>query len=756
MLYLSLDLRVSDWDPTSRDMLAEVLQSPAGEVPPQRVRLDIEPEAQGERLLYAEDNAQRLGQLLWQNVFADGIRDAWGRSYQCAIDRRRGLRLRIHTDDGRLAQLPWELLYDPARQDYVIYDRRVSIARYARIPSPQPEPITAGRLTVLVVAASPYNRPPLDWEHEVALVQSSLQELIDQGRINLVVCAHATPQGLQERLIEVMPEIVHFVGHGEYDATRQTGSLLFEDAHGDAAPLEARALARLLCRHKTQLVFLNACNTARGQIMGLAAALMRGDMPAVIAMQWPVEDEAATRFGSAFYRAVSLDLTMDECMTEGRLAISTAGGEPADWAAPVLYMRSLSGKLWLAARKTSEAEEAEAVATQASSPAAQTVPRPVTRTAEQAWVTHGPLRSGESGALRLRRDEMARILKMARQPAIAQYVVVLGSPYSGKTTLLLQVQEELRAEQSCVYSDLAALSDADLVGCLRYVAQAIAAQLDADWAAQGGPLRRVRQAVLRQASPIANALAAHPLDEITTAADWLALLEALAAASPTPRITVLLDQLDRLPADVTAGVWAALRSILVRARGTDGPLAKYFFVLAGALDLRNLASQRNSPLHVAECIYLGDLDVLQIGGILAQFATQGVHISEEAPQLVLQATGGHPYLTMQLCAWLQRHQVVSIDRQTIADAVDNMLATDEHLAATVARVAADPAASARLRQILAGERLRFTRSDPALATLELIGVITPSSPVRLRCDLYERALRAHGLAEPSPTPAASI
>jgi hypothetical protein len=141
-------------------------------------------------------------------------------------------------------------------------------------------------------------------------------------------------------------------------------------------------------------------------------------------------------------------------------------------------------------------------------------------------------------------------------------------------------------------------------------------------------------------------------------------------------------------------------------------------------------------------VYLGELDAWQVAGVLAQFGRLGIAVDEQAPRLVLEATGGHPYLTMRLCAWLERLQPLAIDAPAIDDAVVNMLASDAHLAETVERVMADATAQARMQAVLAGERLRFVRSDPALSTLELIGVITPTTPVRVRSRLYELALRA--------------
>ncbi|NLX37361.1 MAG: CHAT domain-containing protein [Chloroflexi bacterium] len=746
MLYLSLDLRVSDWDPASRSALVEVLNSPAGEAPPQRVRLEIDPARQGERLLYTEGNAQRLGEQLWQSIMVGEIRDAWSRSYQRAIDRRRGLRLRVHSDDWRLAQLPWELAYDPARQEYLVYDRRLSVVRYARIPSPQPEPVATGQLHVLLVAASPRDQAPLDWEREIELLQIALQELVDEGRIVLSVCEHATAQRLQDRLMETMPEVVHYVGHGEYDATRQTGALLVETANGESARLEAHAVARLLCRYRTQLVFLNACDTARGQAMGLAAALMRGDMPAVVAMQWPVKDDAAMQFGRAFYRGISHDLTVDECMSEGRLAVSTAGGEPADWGAPVLFMRSLSGNLWVPSGQSSASQAAGASVVTATT-------QPAVVGGESRFLTGRPLRAGQDAGLMLRRDELARILKRARLPAVSQYIAVLGSQYSGKTTLLLQVKDALQAEQACLYCDLGVLHDADLTTCCRHLAFEVAQQLGARLTArQGGALRRLSSRILGQPAVSASLLAEEQLARVQTPEELVGVLEALSAASPSARITLLVDQVDRLPEDVAVALLGALRSMLLTARCGGSPLAKYLVVLAGSLRLQGWLNRRNSQPGSFERLYLGELDAWQVAGALGQFSRLGVPVDEQAPRLVLEATGGHPYLTMRLCAWLERLQPASIDASAIEDAVANMLASDGHLAETVERVMADAGLQASMQAVLAGESLRFVRSDAALSALELIGVITPTTPVRVRSRLYELALRAR---LPRATPAAN-
>ena len=174
-------------------------------------------------------------------------------------------------------------------------------------------------------------------------------------------------------------------------------------------------------------------------------------------------------------------------------------------------------------------------------------------------------------------------------------------------------------------------------------------------------------------------LSAHPVERMASAADFIGLLNLIAMASPAQRITLLLDQVDALATEVAVGLLGALRTILVEARRHDGPLVKYLAIFTGGQGLQGLGAERNSPLNMAERIYLSDLDELQISGILARFGQQGVPVSADAARLIQTATGGHPYLTMRLCAWLSHLQVAIVDGQAIAQAQANLLAADEHL-----------------------------------------------------------------------------
>jgi CHAT domain-containing protein len=50
------------------------------------------------------------------------------------------------------------------------------------------------------------------------------------------------------------------------------------------------------------LVVLSACESARADDAGVAGALMKNGIPAVVGMRYPVDDKTAMDFTSQFYK----------------------------------------------------------------------------------------------------------------------------------------------------------------------------------------------------------------------------------------------------------------------------------------------------------------------------------------------------------------------------------------------------------------------------------------------------------------------
>ncbi|MFH1084947.1 MAG: CHAT domain-containing protein, partial [Chloroflexota bacterium] len=727
MEYLSFDLRLGDWDAATGTGTAEVLQSPAGEGQRYRFRLDTEALAPGRRVPRGLPLSVDLGRLLFASVLFQQSLTLWDMSYQIARERQRGLRLRIHADAWELRRLPWELLYDARRGEYVVFDPMVSIVRYVRLLAVPPTLRQADALKLLVGVAAPADLAPLDWQGELRLLNDALHDLIQPRRVEIVVCEHMTHARLHTCLLENMPNVFHFIGHAQFDRASQEGYLLLEGPQGQMDPLGAGEAARLLRRYGTSLVVLNACETADGSWTGLAPALVRAEIPAVISMQWPVADEAASLFTRFFYRALSLGKTIDECVAEARVGLNTATADPSDWAAPVLFLRSLSGQLWtrdvLQPQREPAREALSAVLAAASAPASAAPSGAVRGRSEQApthYHTHGPLLAPRDESLLADRPELRRLVRIAQQPLVTQYAAVLSARQTGKTTLLLRLMGLLRGPCACVYVDLSVLRAQDLTAAYRYVAFRLMSELRALF----GP-----------------AISLPEMGEIVTSVQFLEFLRQMGDLAPVPRIVLLFDEVGALAAEVSDAFFCTLRTVFTQGRGLNDQLAKYLCVFSGAVDLYDLTFGTASPLNICEKVYLQDLSSSEVARLVRGLEQLGVSVSDDAVARVYDLAGGHPYLTMRLCELVERSGVPTVTAQEIEEAAEQVLMDDDNIRHVLRKLSALPQEQLRLRGILAQERATpFSRNDPGLAALEMIGVIRPSQPCVVRSELYRRAL----------------
>src|SRR5262249_17292774 len=145
--------------------------------------------------------------------------------------------------------------------------------------------------------------------------------------------------------------ILHFIGHGGFDPTTQEGVLALADRQGKTRLLHAPELGRLLADHqRLRLVVLNACEGAKSSEMDLfsstAARLARRGVPAVLAMQAAITDQAALQCTSTFYQVLLAARPVDEAVAEARKAISLQTPNSLEWGTPVLYLRAASGMLF--------------------------------------------------------------------------------------------------------------------------------------------------------------------------------------------------------------------------------------------------------------------------------------------------------------------------------------------------------------------------------------------------------------------------
>jgi hypothetical protein len=305
-----------------------------------------------------------IGRRLFQSLFPGRVRELYQKSLGQVGDA--GLRIKLKVNPNhpqllRLAALPWELLYDPVAESFLGLSQKSPIVRYLEVPQPDRTAPRPSPLRVLVAMASPQGPtrlPPLDLDQERADLKRIWR---DQGA-EAVELEHATLESLNDALLEGPFHVLHFMGHGSFDAESGKGSLALETADGGEDWVEGQTLSPLLADAPgLQLVFLNACNTARAAdagpnpFAGVATGLVRGGVPAVVAMQFPVSDRAAITFSRVFYRRLAAGDAVDVAITAGRKAIFAAAPRSAEWSTPVLFMRSREGALFESAEETAEA-----------------------------------------------------------------------------------------------------------------------------------------------------------------------------------------------------------------------------------------------------------------------------------------------------------------------------------------------------------------------------------------------------------------
>src|SRR5262249_14407665 len=146
--------------------------------------------------------------------------------------------------------------------------------------------------------------------------------------------------------------IFHFIGHGRFDPDPevQDGILMLESDDGKSYPVSGQLLGMHLEEHRPlRLVILNACEGARSSLShafgGTAQSLVQHGIPAVVAMQFKITDNAAITFASEFYAAIADYYPVDAALAQSRLAIRGEDNH-LEWATPALYMRSPDGRIF--------------------------------------------------------------------------------------------------------------------------------------------------------------------------------------------------------------------------------------------------------------------------------------------------------------------------------------------------------------------------------------------------------------------------
>ena len=292
---------------------------------------------------------RRFGSDLFSALFTGAVRDLYRDSYSTARQSRKGLRITLGlTGTPELMDLPWEYMYE--RPDFISISTWTPVVRYLEIPRSSPPLEVTPPLRVLGLVSSPSDVKPLEVEKEKAKLEQALSKVTERGAARIDWVERATLSDLSRALRLGDFHVFHYIGHSAFDATQGIGVLLLEGEDGKSRRVSGENLATMLAGEDTlRLAVLNSCEGARASVTdpfaGVATSLVEREIPAVIAMQFEITDDAAIAFSEEFYAAIADGYPIDSALAEARRMIY-AGGNETEWATPVLFMRVADGRIF--------------------------------------------------------------------------------------------------------------------------------------------------------------------------------------------------------------------------------------------------------------------------------------------------------------------------------------------------------------------------------------------------------------------------
>lgn len=151
------------------------------------------------------------------------------------------------------------------------------------------------KMKVLFLAASPVDQEALRLDKEARDLREQLG-LVRDRKIDIQIehCWAVRTDQVQMEILNLQPQIIHFSGHGD------VGQLIFEDPLGNAAPVPAEVISELISLFPSvKCLVLNACFSES------VAKLTAPHVDAVIGCDETIDDDAASGFSRAFYRALA-------------------------------------------------------------------------------------------------------------------------------------------------------------------------------------------------------------------------------------------------------------------------------------------------------------------------------------------------------------------------------------------------------------------------------------------------------------------
>jgi len=306
-------------------------------------------------------NVRALGEALFKALFGNILHYDFVNLYEKVVHiENKRLRIELDIDEAQLpevAALPWEFMCVPEEAQLgilwlgtdpnLIFSRR----RGAQwLPVSPIELKEDERLRLALVIAAPENLGAVEYQK----IKEDLQKLAEADWIELLPIVEQANAEAIDQILERKPHLFHFIGHGRsrQEQDKPAGQIALVDDFNKAMWVDENYFSDLFSRYLPGVVVLQACEggqlSASQAFTTVASRLVQQNIPVVVAMQYEVSNNTASRFARQFYRGLAQGVPVDSAVQASRRAIALDLGQyrSRDFATPVLYTRIQEGHLF--------------------------------------------------------------------------------------------------------------------------------------------------------------------------------------------------------------------------------------------------------------------------------------------------------------------------------------------------------------------------------------------------------------------------
>lgn len=299
-----------------------------------------------------EEQSRLLGSVLAKAVLPGIV----GERFEKLVEENIDLDLALHFQediDLDLIQLPWEQLYVPERPG----QRRgtalgarsgMTLTRVLTKDPASSTPPVRDALSVLVVKAP--HRLASSVTDRARDIVSALEKIPGASGAD---GGSPSDDALQDQLGETSPDVLHYVGYGRYENSRDQ-LILDSDEAPEVSYLDPEAFADCVGDTSPRVVVLQPCEQPPGLVPADLAVfapqlLLLRNVEAVIAFQLPLVDpDDAMRFLEPFYKALAEGASIRAAVQQGRIKLR----RKRPWAMPALFASHPSDLRLVASRRS--------------------------------------------------------------------------------------------------------------------------------------------------------------------------------------------------------------------------------------------------------------------------------------------------------------------------------------------------------------------------------------------------------------------